>query len=425
MRFLNVISLFTCALLLSPTAGANEQQKLENWLSQVVQQHPRLQATQAAADKATAELRAADQPLFNPELELEYEQAGVDTKTAGITQTIDWGDKRFAQTRVADYKLQLSLTELTVAQQKLTAEILLALATYKASIDILKVIEKRSDSMSQFFRIAKQRYQAGDLAEIELALAQLASSEANFELAGARSELVSNKQNLYKVLGSGNDAPLTSLPSMGDAPNHSEYSIQDSDQLLDRLPEMRLARARMNIARAEIKVRQSEQRPNPSIGIRAGKEGSDNLTSVTFSMPLFIRNNLNAEVEAAQSLFTQREYEARSTRQALLAQLTSAAQTLQINRQAWVQWKATGGQHLLRQEKLLARLWKAGELSTADYLVQLKQSLDTEESVIRQRAQLWQSWTQWLIASGDISKWTRSQTRLQTNNSPKKLGRGE
>ncbi|MEW4982513.1 MAG: TolC family protein [Cycloclasticus sp.] len=425
MRFLNVISLFTCALLLSPTAGANEQQKLENWLSQVVQQHPRLQATQAAADKATAELRAADQPLFNPELELEYEQAGVDTKTAGITQSIDWGDKRFAQTRVADYKLQLSLTELTVAQQKLTAEILLALATYQASIDTLKVIEKRSDSMSQFFSIAKQRYQAGDLAEIELALAQLASSEASFELAGARSELIINKQNLYMVLGNGGNAPITSLPIMSDVPNNSEYPIKDSNQLLDRLPEMRLARARMNIARAEIKLRQREQRPNPSIGIKTGKEGSDNLTSLSFSMPLFVRNNLSAEVEAAQLLLIQREYEATSTRQALLAQLASAEQTLQVNRQAWVQWKATGGQHLLRKEKLLGRLWKAGELSTADYLVQLKQSLDTEESVIRQRAKLWQSWTKWLIASGDIARWTRSKSNLLTNNSPKKLGSGE
>ncbi len=142
-------------------------------------------------------------------------------------------------------------------------------------------------------------------------------------------------------------------------------------------------------------------------------------------MPLFVRNNLSAEVEAAQLLLIQREYEATSTRQALLAQLTSAEQTLQVNRQAWAQWEATGGQHLLRKEKLLGRLWEAGELSTADYLVQLKQSLDTEESVIRQRAQLWQSWTQWLIASGDIAKWISPQSSLQTNSIPKKLGSGE
>ena len=425
MRFLNVISLFACALLLPSTVGANEQQKLESWLNQVVQHHPRLQAAQASADKAAAELRAANQPLFNPELEFEYERAGVDTKTAGITQTIDWGDKRLAQTHLADYKLQLSLTELTVAQQKLTAEVLLALVTYQASIDTLKITEKRSNSMSQFFSIAKQRYQAGDLTEVELALAQLASSEANFELADARSELIINKQNLYVVLGSGSNSLLMSLPVMSDIPSSSEYPVKDSNQILDRLPEMRLALNRMNIARAEIKLRQREQRPNPSIGIKAGKEGNDNLTSLSFSMPLFVRNNLSAEVEAAQLLLIQREYEATSTRQALLAQLTSAEQTLQVNRQAWAQWEATGGQHLLRKEKLLGRLWKAGELSTADYLVQLKQSLDTEESVIRQRAQLWQSWTQWLSASGDIAKWISPQSSLQTNSIPKKLGSGE
>lgn len=168
---------------------------------------------------------------------------------------------------------------------------------------------------------------------------------------------------------------------------------------------MQLARLHMEIAHAKVKLRQREQRPNPNIAIRTGKEGKDSLTSIRFSMPLFVRNNFGAEVDAANEQLIQQERHAIHTRRLLLAKLTSSARTFNVNRQAWVEWQATGRQNLLLHEKLLTRLWQAGELSTAEYLIQLKQVLNTEASAIEHRRQLWQSWTQWLMASGNISSW--------------------
>ena len=45
---------------------------------------------------------------------------------------------------------------------------------------------------------------------------------------------------------------------------------------------------------------------------------------------------------------------------------------------------------------LLDRLWQAGELNTTDYLVQLKQALDTEVSAIEQHGRMWRAWSAWL-----------------------------
>lgn len=44
---------------------------------------------------------AAARPLYNPELEIGGENTDVNTRTLGISQTIDWGGKRAARTAVA------------------------------------------------------------------------------------------------------------------------------------------------------------------------------------------------------------------------------------------------------------------------------------------------------------------------------------
>ncbi len=424
MKFLNVITLLLSALLISSIAHATEQQELSVWLNNVVKQHPRLQAAQAVVDKVVAQRRAADQPLFNPEIEFEYERTDVDTKTAGFTQTIDWSDKRSAQTRLADISWQQSLIELAFQQQQLSAEVLLALASYQSSVESQRVAAKRKASMAKFVDIAKRRYDAGDLTEVNLSLAQLANSEASFQLVETESKLITNKQALLVLLGDISEMALTELPFMEDVPSSAKQSVTDISSVLDSLPEMKLARARMDIARADIKLRQREQRPDPTIGIKAGKEGDESLTNVTFSMPLFVRNNFSAEVDAANAELIQREREAIDTRRLLAAKLKTATQTLLLNRRVWTQWQAIGSRSLLQQEFLLERLWQAGELSTADYLVQLKQSLDTQAGAIEQKTQLWQSWTQWLIASGEINQWITNND-VVTSKTATQSGNGE
>lgn len=424
MTFLRTTPLLFGLLLLSTMTQATNQAKLAAWINNVVTQHPSLYAAKAASSSSKALLHAANQPLFNPEIELEFERTDVDTKTFGISQTIDWGDKQSAQSRIAYFKWQQSLSELAIKQQQVSADALLALAQYQSSIEILNVANKRMDSMTQFINIAKQRFNAGDLTEIDLSLAQLTRSEANFQLANAESKLIASTQTLLVLLGSNTDEALNELPLMLSTPNAPKQSVSDVDALLDSLPEMKLALARMNIARASIKLRQREQRPNPTIGMTTGKEGDEHLSNITFSMPLFVRNNFSAEVNAANEQLIVRQREAINTRRLLAAKLKTTTQTLALNRLAWLQWQATGRISLFQQEPLLKRLWQVGELSTADYLVRLKQSLDTQASAIEHKTQLWQSWTQWLIASGEINQWITHNVDVASSHSEKQ-GNGE
>jgi cobalt-zinc-cadmium efflux system outer membrane protein len=72
---------------------------------------------------------------------------------------------------------------------------------------------------------------------------------------------------------------------------------------------------------------------------------------------------------------------------------------------AWAAWEHSGQPSQSSQLALLERLWQAGELSTADYLLQLNQTLDTRTSALELRGQLWRSWFDWLAASGRFDGW--------------------
>ena len=68
-------------------------------VEQVLSNHPQVQAARAALEAARARTRAAGKPLFNPELELDAEHAVDQTTFLGLSQTIDWADKRSAPSR--------------------------------------------------------------------------------------------------------------------------------------------------------------------------------------------------------------------------------------------------------------------------------------------------------------------------------------
>jgi cobalt-zinc-cadmium efflux system outer membrane protein len=65
----------------------------------------------------------------------------------------------------------------------------------------------------------------------------------------------------------------------------------------------------------------------------------------------------------------------------------------------------TGQDSVESQTDVLRRLWQAGEISTTDYLVQVRQTLDVRARALGLREALWRAWFEWLRASGKIDEW--------------------
>ena len=394
---------------LSPAAGQAGSPAvspaLQRLLLATLERNPRLQAARAAVEAAEARLRAAARPLYNPELEIDAEQAETRSATLGFRQSIDWSDKRARRVRGAESALQAARADYARLRNTLASELLAALGRYHTARALDALAEQRQELMRRFLDLARKRHAAGDLSQVELDLAQLAHTEVQLERSQTASELAEAEQALVALTG----AMRSDWPMPGT--RLAAPVLDDISRILDALPRIQAMRARTEAARAEVALRRGERRPDPTLGLRAGQEkafrdGADDTFGViglSLELPLFVRNDFRAEVDAAAADLAQAQADLEQLRRKVRAELLSAAQRYRLERQAWQAWEAAGETSLERQLALLERFWRVGELSSADYLVQLDQTLDTRAAALRLRGRLWSAWAEWLRASGQIA----------------------
>ncbi|HET9679849.1 MAG TPA: TolC family protein [Gammaproteobacteria bacterium] len=389
----------------SPTIAADSPSTtlspgLQAFITQALREHPHMQAARAELASIRAEAEAAEQPLYNPELALSYEETDVKERTLGVQQTFDWSDKREARASAADWALVAAKARFAATREAFIANLMTALADYEVAIEQAGLAEQRAELMQRFAQLAGKRQKVGDLPQADYNLAVLARTNAAMELARARSQQAAAQQQL-RALSIGMTGAWPSLPGELPALNFDTTL----DKLLAASPVMLAARANAQSAEAIVSLRRRQRNPDPTFGLRAGKEGEHDLIGFSISIPLFVRNSYGAELAAARAEKRQAMLNVEAIKRGLRAQLVTAGRRYQNIREAWQAWEESGAASLKQQINVLERLWKAGELSTTEYLVQLKQALDTRAGALNLKNELWTAWFDWLEVSTHAADW--------------------
>ena len=86
------IGLCTSMVQSGPAVWADSQKRpvLHEFIEQVSADHPALKAAEASLAAARARAKGQSRPIYNPEIEVGYENASEVTKEVGLTQTFDW-----------------------------------------------------------------------------------------------------------------------------------------------------------------------------------------------------------------------------------------------------------------------------------------------------------------------------------------------
>ena len=374
---------------------------LRQFVLSVVEANPRVQAARSALDASLAFRDAASRPLYNPQLSLDAENAETDTRSIGISQTLDWSGKRKARTAVAESDRLVVEAEYRAARRSVTVGLLNALAQHQTGLTRHQLAESRQQLMNQFVALAQRRFDAGDLNQVEYDLARLSATDARIQQATAGAALAEARQAVRSLAVRAPVSQWPLLPAM--TPNLSTGT--NPQDLVLQLPEVLAARRQVESADALVELRRREKRPDPTLSLAGGEENGEGLIGLTLSMPLFVRNRFNYEVTAALAERSQAQQIADDVLQRAHARLVSAAERYDLSRGAWGDWASTGQTSLARQTDQLQRLWEAGELSTTDYLVQLTATLDVQENALDLREALWRAWFEWLWASGQVDAW--------------------
>jgi len=389
--------------LLSAAAASVHASDISPALKQLVQnflaQHPAAQAARADLERAEAEVRAAAQPLYNPEVELEYEDATDVTKTVGLVQTLDWAGKRRARASAGRDSIRAAQAAQALTRQMLLGELLDDLGGVSASSRAARLAQQRVQLLDEFLRLAERRYAAGDVGQTDVDLARLALSEAHMQAASITADSTAAASRLAALV----QQPAGGWPALPVLP--TDIGSFKSNDLLQQHPALRQAQAEAAAAKAGVSIAERGRRPDPTVGLRGGQEDDDTLVAVTLSFPLFVRNRFRAEVEAANADAIRAEQVYYNRLRRANSELQAAAERYRLTRSALSDWERIGQRSLKGRVELLKRLWETGEISTTDYLVQLQQTMDTRASAAELRGSAWAAWIAWLQASGQTEHW--------------------
>lgn len=134
------------------------------WLPELLTQFnqlPEVQAQLVRQQQAKLAIQAANRAVYNPELGLNYQNADTDAYSLGLSQTLDWGDKRGVATKRAELEAQILFADIGLERSQMLAERLLALAEQAQSRKALTFAEQQLRFTKAQLNIAEQRLAAG------------------------------------------------------------------------------------------------------------------------------------------------------------------------------------------------------------------------------------------------------------------------
>lgn len=403
-----------CALAcfgLQHTAYASEKlseyaefRLLADLVAQVLEQNPELQAAYAATSASKARLAAAGLPLNNPELALEAERTDINTYSLGISQTFDWHDKQAMYEKTARAEQAASQAEVSALQLSTSTALLEVISKALSARKVAFLSQRRTGILERFSDLARQRHAAGDISLAALELARLSLTEAVMLQAEDQAELIQANSTFAQI----SSRQLPEVLSLPEPLPKQLPGLQDKEKILQQHPQLRMAHLKAQAMRQKALSVKKAQRADPTLGLAAGREDNDKLISVSFSIPLQVRNDFRYEGDAAEAETQMAEKQALQTYQALLARLNSAYDRYNLVATTWSVWSSTGLPSLNQRITLLEKQWQSGEMNTTDYLLQVQQTLDTQIAGVRLQGKLWLAWIEWLNLSGSLNQWLDS-----------------
>lgn len=397
-----------CAVLAREARAASETapEPVRAALQAAWQQHPDYRAVQAQLAAAQARLEAAGKPLYNPEVELTRSGEGADrTSSAGLALALDIGGKRRARENAAAAQLTLSEAGARRSRRDFARRWFDAWIDWSAAERRVQTGEQRVALMTRFAELAVKQFEADDISGLDRDVAALARDEA----VAAQSVLVAERAEAEARLRALGSEPqrVADLPLPEEAPAPLPFD----DQSLEQLPEWQIADSARLAAEREIAVAERNRVPDPTVSLSGGRiryGGSgikDDVFGVSISIPLFVRNDHRAEVVAARAEADASAAEAERVRLELGAERRKVVDSYAATLAAWRSWRSSRGTEVERRAQLLERSWREGELSTSDYLLQVRQTLDTALAGAELEARLWRNYADYLVAGNRFERW--------------------
>jgi len=396
----------------APLNKGGNQTRFESWLPSLMQRFnalPEVAAQQARRTQAQLSIKAADQAVYNPELGLDYQNASEDTYTLGISQTLDWGDKRGAATRKAQLETEIMLADISLERSQMLADSILSLVEQAQNRKAVAFQKQQLQAAKTQFNIAKQQMQVGEISAVELKLIQLdvASKAADYAIAEQAS--ITADANVLMLLGD-SELPFSGFLEALTLP-------QILTQVDPELPALKSAYQQVLLAKVTVQQVKADTSVDPTVSLNAEREGEDNKFGVGISIPLQIRNNYSETLAVASQDIAVAEQTYLARERVLIQQQKKFHLSLPRLTERYQDWRELVLSSGQEAASALAQQWRAGDINTSDYLQSQRQLSSSYLVGLTLETALYQSWLEWMGASGQLESFLQAQVSNQPTNS--------
>jgi len=337
---------------------------LEQALDEATRHNPDLLAERANVDIAQAGIvsaRLRPNPIISSSADhldwvgMEFSElngGGPPEYSVRADYLLERGGKRDSRIRAAEGTRQVASWEARDALRVMRLEVSNAFTDVLLAKSSAQLARENLAFMQQIVDIDAARVRSGDLPEVELARARLASRQMENAARDAEARVATAAVRLYTLLGR-TGPPPPSFDAIGElAPARVTFSLEDLQrQAREQRPDLIAARRRVERADAEIAVQQALAVPDCTIGSefrrQQGVNGRSNSLGVFLSVPIPLSNRNQGEIERAMRERQQAEARARAVEAAIVADLQTA----------WLAYQAAGArldaieQHMLQEAR--------------------------------------------------------------------------
>lgn len=397
----------------SDLPASDSDRKWLRWFDKQITQHPVIEAGRQRLEAAYSRTADRQQPLYNPELETEFDwQGGEANYQLGLSQNIDWQGKRAQGRKLSRLHEAQAQQRFSLLIQQRYARVLIALIERQAVVQKAQLASNDEAQLEALLQQVEARHQAGDLGALDAELAFLSLTQRLSRTAQAMVELKMANARLRELLPDWSEQQsqfsrrvLYSAPTPQSQIGLNQIGanqLEPVEQWVELHPLVVVAKLRWQVAQQDIELMALSTRSDPNVGINVGSSDDDSLLGLKFSMPLKIRNNNGAALSASRqhAFETESLYRAAHTKQRIAIETSQTV--LDTYRRHYGRWQslvAGKGEHL--RTTLLNR-WSAGDINTTEYLQTLQQYSESQWAGIELKRQIDLAQVNWLVQTGQV-----------------------
>ncbi len=384
---------------------ASASMPMTQWLPLVlaeIEKLPEIAVINAQLAETDLAVKAAQQAIYNPELGMNYTNADTDSYALELSQTIDWGDQRGGNERVAQLESLILQAETQVLRSQILAERLLALVNQQQANKQLLFAKKQQQYGQTQQQIAEQQVNAGAISQVELQLIklELANNAAEYALAEQAAMAADNQ-----VLALFADSPPQTTDFMALI---ADYQVSQVD---GRLPALTSAYQQVLLAKASANLVKAQTGVDPTISLSAEREGDENKFGVGVSIPLQVRNSFDEQYGLAlqQVVIAEQAYLAKERVLTLQQRQFSLTMPRLISR--YHDWQLLVEQSGMAAADALQQQWRSGDINTSDYLQSRRQIASSYFAGLQLEQAIYQNWLTWMGDSGELYPFVTSKVK--------------